>query len=132
MYDAFFEERGLIPAGHFHEVGFERLEADPIGEVGRIYEALGLPDFGHVEPALRRYVDSIAGYRKNAFSAAARRAATPHRRGVAAVLRGVGLPRIGDSNGRNRVAAMRPLVKGGVRRYCTSHLTVGSAEFMPD
>jgi hypothetical protein len=66
LYDAFFEERGLIPAGHFHEVGFERLEADPIGEVGRIYEALGLPDFSHVEPALRRYVDSIAGYRKNA------------------------------------------------------------------
>jgi hypothetical protein len=67
MYDAFFEERGLIPAGHFHEVEFERLEADPIGEVGRIYEALGLPDFRHVEPALRRYVDAIAGYRKNTF-----------------------------------------------------------------
>jgi omega-hydroxy-beta-dihydromenaquinone-9 sulfotransferase len=67
MYDVFFEERGLIPAGHFHEIGFEPLERDPIGEVGRIYEALGLPDFRHVEPALRRYVDSIAGYAKNAF-----------------------------------------------------------------
>jgi hypothetical protein len=67
MYDAFFSERGLIPEGHFHEVGFEELERDPIGQVQRIYEALSLPEFGPAEPALRRYVDSIAGYRRNEF-----------------------------------------------------------------
>jgi hypothetical protein len=67
MYDVFFEERSLIPAGHFHEVCYERLEEDPVGEVRRVYEALSLPDFGQVEPALRRYVGSIAGYRKNEF-----------------------------------------------------------------
>jgi hypothetical protein len=65
VYDVFFEERGLIPKGHFHEVGFEALEADPIGQVQGIYEALALPAFGHVEPALRRYLAAIAGYRKN-------------------------------------------------------------------
>lgn len=64
VYDAFFEERGLIPKGHFHEVCFEALEADPIGQVRRTYEALALPDFGHAEPALRVYLDSIAGYKK--------------------------------------------------------------------
>lgn len=67
LYDAFFEERGLIPAGHFHEVGFEELERDPIGEVRRLYAALGLPDFDAAEPALRRYLDSVGGYRKNTF-----------------------------------------------------------------
>jgi hypothetical protein len=65
VYDAFFEERGLIPKGHFHEVGFEALEADPIGQVRGIYEALALPDFGHVAAALRRYVASLSGYQKN-------------------------------------------------------------------
>jgi hypothetical protein len=65
VYDAFFEERGLIPKGHFHEVCFEALEADPIGQVRGIYEALTLPDFVHVEAALRRYLDRIAGYKKN-------------------------------------------------------------------
>jgi hypothetical protein len=65
VYEAFFEERGLIPKGHFHEVGFEALEADPIGQVRGIYEALDLPDFGHVEPGLRRYLAAIAGYKKN-------------------------------------------------------------------
>ncbi len=46
---------------------FQRLEEDPLGEVRRLYEALDLPDFGLAEPALRRYVESIAGYRKNEF-----------------------------------------------------------------
>jgi hypothetical protein len=48
-----------------HEVRFEALEADPIGQVRAVYEALTLPDFGYVEPALRRYLAAIAGYRKN-------------------------------------------------------------------
>jgi hypothetical protein len=65
VYDAFFEERGLIPKGNFHEIGFEALEADPIGQVRGIYEALALPAFHQVEPALRRYVESLSGYKKN-------------------------------------------------------------------
>jgi hypothetical protein len=64
-YDVFFEERGLIPQGHFQEIRFEALEADPLGQVRAVYEALALPDFGHVEGALRGYLDTIAGYKKN-------------------------------------------------------------------
>jgi LPS sulfotransferase NodH len=67
MYDAFFEERGLIPRGHFHEVGFEALEADSLAQMRKLYEALDLPDFRHVEPVLRHYLDSIAGYKKNTW-----------------------------------------------------------------
>src|SRR5262249_26045895 len=67
--DVFFEERGVIPKGHFHEVGFEELETDPVGQVRRIYEALDLPAFREVEPALCRYVESLAGYQKNVFPA---------------------------------------------------------------
>jgi hypothetical protein len=67
VYESYFEERDLIPAGRLHEVRFEDVEADPNRQMRGIYEALDLPDFGHVEPALRRYVDSLGGYRKNAF-----------------------------------------------------------------
>jgi hypothetical protein len=67
MYDAFFEQRPLIPADQFHEVGFEELEADPIGEISRLYDALQLPDFCWVEQKLRSYVGSVSGYKKNAF-----------------------------------------------------------------
>jgi hypothetical protein len=65
LYDAFFADRGLIPPGQFHEVGYEDLEADPLGEMERLYERLNLPDFAVVRPALADYVASLAGYRKN-------------------------------------------------------------------
>jgi hypothetical protein len=68
MYDAFFEERGLIPKGQFHEIGFDALEQDPVGQVRAIYERLGLAAFEAVRPRMQQYVDSLAGYRKNEFA----------------------------------------------------------------
>lgn len=68
MYDAFFEERGLIPTGQYHEIGFEELQANPLEEMRKTYSALNLPDFSQAEPALKKYLDSIAGYKKNEFS----------------------------------------------------------------
>ena len=67
VYDAFFLERGLIPDGQYQEVAFEDLEADPVGEMRRIYAGLALGDFGHVELALERYILSLEGYKKNEF-----------------------------------------------------------------
>lgn len=67
IYDAFFEERDLIPDGQFHEVRFEELERNPLREVENIYEGLNVPGFTTVQPALQRYLDSIAHYRKNEY-----------------------------------------------------------------
>jgi hypothetical protein len=67
LYDAFFAERGLIPPGQFHEVAFDRLERDPVGELQTLYERLNLPGFGSFRPRLQNYVDSLTGYRKNEF-----------------------------------------------------------------
>jgi hypothetical protein len=67
MYDAFFAERDLIPAGRFHELRFEDLEKDPVGQLRATYEALGLPDFAVAAPAVETYVASLAGYRRNTF-----------------------------------------------------------------
>ncbi len=68
VYDLFFEERGLIPPGRFHEIGYEDLEADPIGQMRRLYEALRLPDFSDVETALQKYLGTLSGYKKNTFT----------------------------------------------------------------
>jgi len=67
IYDVFFEERPLIPRGQYHEVRYAELERDPVGTVREIYERLSLPDFAEAEPTLRKYVASLAGYRKNEF-----------------------------------------------------------------
>jgi hypothetical protein len=65
MYNAYFEERCLVPEGRLCEVGYEDLERDPVGVVGSVYEALGLPGFRDVRPRLETYLGSIAGYRKS-------------------------------------------------------------------
>jgi len=67
MYDVFFEERCLIPPGHFHEVSFEELERDPVGQIQHVYDRLGLPDFAETRPAVESYIQSIGGYQKNQF-----------------------------------------------------------------
>ncbi len=67
VYGAYFEERALIPPGRLHELRYEDLEADPLGQLRATYDALDLPDFAHAEPALRRYIDSLHDYSKNTF-----------------------------------------------------------------
>jgi hypothetical protein len=67
LYNAFFEDKGLIPSGQFHEVRFEDLESEPVSELRRLYDTLSLPGFHEFEPRLHAYVDSLAGYQKNEF-----------------------------------------------------------------
>ncbi len=67
LYDAYFEERALIPEGQLHEVSFEELERDPIGPMRQTYGALGLRGFETVLPRLEEYVASLSGYRKNEY-----------------------------------------------------------------
>jgi hypothetical protein len=67
MYETFFAERSLIEPGRYHEIGFEQLEQDPLGQMKTLYERLGLDGFAEVEPALREYVASQRDYRKNEF-----------------------------------------------------------------
>jgi hypothetical protein len=69
VYDAFVEQVAMIRRGRFHEIRYDDLQRDPIGQMRRVYEALRLPDFGEVEPALGRYVGTLSGYRKNPYPA---------------------------------------------------------------
>jgi hypothetical protein len=67
LYGSYFEQRSLIPAGRLHEVAYEDLERDPVGQVEKIYASLDLPKFQEVEPRLSTYVKSLANYKKNVF-----------------------------------------------------------------
>jgi hypothetical protein len=65
MYEAYLAERDLIPPGHLHELHFEELEQDMLGQVREIYAQLSLDGFAAVEPKLRRYIEAMSGYQKN-------------------------------------------------------------------
>jgi hypothetical protein len=68
MYDAYFEERALIPPGQFCEVAFESLERQPLQQIERIYQTLGLSGFPAARASLETYLRSIVGYRKNEYA----------------------------------------------------------------
>ncbi|MGV3720095.1 MAG: sulfotransferase family protein [Actinomycetota bacterium] len=67
MYDAYFAQRSLIPPGQLHELRYEDLVVDPIGQISAAYQALDLPGFEAFRPSLQRYVASVAHYETNRF-----------------------------------------------------------------
>jgi hypothetical protein len=68
MYEVFFAERELIPASQYHELAFEELERDPIGQVRGIYEKLSLPSFAEIERALEGQIRGHSAYRRNQYA----------------------------------------------------------------
>ncbi len=65
MYAAFQRQRPNLPDGSICDLLYEDLVADPLGEVLRIYEQLGL---GEIEPArrdLEQYVESQRDFKVN-------------------------------------------------------------------
>ncbi len=64
MYDAYFADRSLIPAGQLVEIAYEDLDRDPVGQLRTIYDGLSLGDFEAVRPAMESYLSSVAGYQK--------------------------------------------------------------------
>lgn len=67
MYEAFHRDRPLIPPGQFSEVRYEDLTADPIGQMRKVYDDLGLDGFDRVLPGLEQYVAKQAGYKTNRY-----------------------------------------------------------------
>ncbi len=53
------KEQTLLEPGQFHELSYEDLVADPVGELERMYQALGLTGFDRDNPNLRRRVEEM-------------------------------------------------------------------------
>jgi hypothetical protein len=67
MYDAYYADLLLVPKGQIHELRFDALEADPVDEIAKAYDALSLDGFAEFSLVLRDYVASLKGYKKNSF-----------------------------------------------------------------
>lgn len=57
--------RGLVAKNRFHELRYEELTKDPIGELRRLYEGLELTDFDVLRPQLEAYLAANARYERN-------------------------------------------------------------------
>jgi hypothetical protein len=67
LYKKLDETIPLIAPARFHQLRFEDLICDPVGEMQALYENLGLGGFETVLPALNKYLASIADYQPNRF-----------------------------------------------------------------
>ena len=63
----YFEDAPRIPAGRLVEMKFEDLEADPLGELARLYRELSLEGFEQIRPRLESYLAGLGDYRKNEY-----------------------------------------------------------------
>lgn len=61
------KDRELIPKGRLHEISFEEMEKDPVGELKAAYDELDLPGFEELEKALQPELESLKRYQKNEF-----------------------------------------------------------------
>jgi hypothetical protein len=57
--------RGLVPAGHFVELRYEDLVADPVTQLDRLYHQLDLGDFEAVRETMTADIARRANYRPN-------------------------------------------------------------------
>jgi hypothetical protein len=59
--------RHLIAPERLYEIGFEKLVDDPLGEMERLYDALGLGEFERARPRIEEHLQSIKGYATNRY-----------------------------------------------------------------
>ena len=67
LMDRFIADRPAIPDGNFHELRYERFSAEPMEEVAKLFDALGMDGFAEAEPAYRRYLEGVRDYRRNRY-----------------------------------------------------------------
>jgi omega-hydroxy-beta-dihydromenaquinone-9 sulfotransferase len=67
LYERIETGKPLVPAGQFHELRYEDLTADPLGQMQRLYEALGLEGFERARPRIEAYLARHTGYKTNPY-----------------------------------------------------------------
>ena len=67
LYEAYQQQKKFIPEGNLYEVKFEEFERDAYATTKDIYARLQLPGWDESEPAIRAYIDSKRGYKKNTY-----------------------------------------------------------------
>ncbi len=67
MYDAFFEQKQLIPTQQYCEVRFEDFERAPMPTVAAIYRHFNWAGYERVKPRLADHLTAMARYRQNTY-----------------------------------------------------------------
>jgi hypothetical protein len=67
MYAAFERDRAALAPGRLHEIRYEELVADPVGQIGTAYEKLDLGGFDAVRGPLEQEAEKMKQYRASTY-----------------------------------------------------------------
>jgi hypothetical protein len=67
IYDRLEQARPLFRPGRFHELRYEELVRDPLGELEKVYGALELEGFEQARPRVEEYLRQTDGYEPNKY-----------------------------------------------------------------
>jgi len=67
MHEKLEETRGLVDPARFHELRYEDLVKDPLGELRTTYEQLELGEFDAVLPKVEQYLQGVKDYKTNRY-----------------------------------------------------------------
>ncbi len=67
LYAKLEEGKRLVPPGQFHEMRYEDLVRDPVGQMRLLYDRLALGGFEAVRPRLDQYVAANRDYKTNRY-----------------------------------------------------------------
>ena len=67
IYERLEQARPLLRPGRFHELHYEDLVKDPIGELAKVYEGLELAGFDEARPQIEHYLRQTDGYETNKY-----------------------------------------------------------------
>ncbi|MBA4188268.1 MAG: hypothetical protein C0467_09710 [Planctomycetaceae bacterium] len=68
IYDRLEEARPLLKPGRFHEVRYEELVKNPVGEMQKVYAGLELDGFDAARPRVEKYLQQTTGYETNKYA----------------------------------------------------------------
>ncbi len=67
LYERLEQGRKRLAPDRFHELRYEDLVRDPVGQMRALYEQIGLGNFEEVRPRLEQYVAGLSGYERNRY-----------------------------------------------------------------
>ena len=67
FYERLEKTKPLLASGRFHELRYEDLIADPVGQMRLLYERLNLGGFDEYLPRLKTYLNASADYKPNRY-----------------------------------------------------------------
>lgn len=68
IYDRLEEARPLLKPGRFHELHYEDLIKNPLGEMQAVYAGLGISGFENARPRIEAYLQQTKGYETNKYT----------------------------------------------------------------